>query len=151
MNSKILTLAVLIFCSINTYGQNEKEEFPTAEVNPSYPSGGMGGFYSFVQTTLKYPEEARVNRVQGKVFVQFVVNEKGELVEEKVYQGIDAELDAEALRIIKLSPDWNPARITKGGAACKARIVLPITFKLESEKELKKKAKMEAKKNKKKQ
>jgi TonB family protein len=70
---------------------------------PVYPNGGMPGFYQFINKNLEYPEEAKEQNIQGKVFVHFVVNDEGEIINEMAVKGINDQLDAEAVRIMKLS------------------------------------------------
>ncbi|MEQ9289339.1 MAG: energy transducer TonB [Cyclobacteriaceae bacterium] len=120
-----LLLSVMSFICL---GQNNDDKvYSMADEHPSFKYG-MAGFYYFVSDNLEYPEESFKNKIEGKVMVQFVVNKDGEVTDEKVVQGLNEELDAEALRIMKLSPNWIPDKLT-GGEACNVRMILPITFK----------------------
>lgn len=104
------------------------EEIVTiAEVMPS-PEGGMAAFYSFLSKKTKYPKQARRMQVQGKVYVQFVVNEEGDMTDLKVIKGIGAGCNEEALRVMKLAPNWSPGR--QRGRPVKVRMVVPIFFQL---------------------
>jgi protein TonB len=103
------------------------EVFTIVEQQPAYP-GGMGAFYQFVQKKLKYPSQARRMGIEGKVFVQFVVDKKGNITEVVAVKGIGAGCDAEAERVIKSSPKWKAGK--QRGKAVKVRMILPITFKL---------------------
>jgi hypothetical protein len=86
------------------FGQeNEDHEFIEVDIVPVYPNGGMPGFYQFINKNLEYPEEAKEQNIQGKVFVHFVVNDEGEIINEMAVKGINDQLDAEAVRIMKLS------------------------------------------------
>ena len=68
--------------------------------------------------------------IEGKVLVQFTIDEVGNIKDIKVLQGLLKELDNEAIRVIKLmSGKWNPGK--QGGKAVKTTMVLPITFKLQ--------------------
>jgi TonB family protein len=93
------------------------------------PAGGIKDFYSYIGQNLKYPQEARQAGVQGKVFIQFVVNEYGELTEFKSLKGIGHGCDEEAIRVLQGAEAWNPG--TTDGKPVKVRMVLPITFKLD--------------------
>ena len=100
----------------NTEGLEELMEEETAdeiftivETQPQ-PQGGMAAFMAFVAENIRYPEAALRARVQGKVFVQFVVNADGSLVDFKVVKGIGAGCDEEAVRVIKSSPNWSPGK-----------------------------------------
>jgi len=109
----------------------EEEEadqiFTIVEDQPA-PIGGMAAFYQFVQKKLKYPAQARRMGIEGKVFVQFVVDKDGNLTEVTAVKGIGAGCDLEAERVIKSAPKWKPGK--QRGRAVKVRMILPITFKL---------------------
>ena len=94
------------------------------------PVGGYQVFYKYVAENLKYPEQAQRLGVQGKVYVQFVVEKDGTLTEAKVVRGIGAGCDKAALDIITNSDKWT-SPINKDGEFVKQRIVLPINFKLD--------------------
>ena len=103
------------------------EVFTIVEQQPVYP-GGMRAFYQFVQKKLKYPSQARRMGIEGRVFVQFVVDKKGNITEVVAVKGIGAGCDVEAVRVIKSSPKWKAGK--QRGKAVKVRMILPITFKL---------------------
>ena len=103
------------------------EVFTIVEQQPVYP-GGMRAFYQFVQKKHKYPSQARRMGIEGRVFVQFVVDKKGNITEVVVVRGIGAGCDVEDVRVIKSSPKWKAGK--QRGKAVKVRMILPITFKL---------------------
>lgn len=92
------------------------------------PLNGMTEFYADIANQLQYPEQARKMGVEGKVFVEFIVNKNGALSDFKILKGIGAGCDAEALRVLKTMKDWNPG--SQDGTAVRQRMMLPITFKL---------------------
>ncbi|MFN7490966.1 MAG: TonB family protein, partial [Chryseotalea sp.] len=92
------------------------------------PTNGMDGFYTFIKTNLSYPQTARDKRTEGKVFVQFIINEDGRLSDVTVIKGLGDGCDEEAIRVVGLSPNWKPGK--QKGIPVKQRMVLPITFKL---------------------
>ncbi len=92
------------------------------------PIGGMIAFYQHVGRVMKYPSKARRQGVQGRVFVEFVVDRSGNLTEAKVVRGISTECDLEALKAVQSAPKWSPG--LQRGRPVKQRMVLPITFKL---------------------
>ena len=98
------------------------------------PTNGMEEFYRFVMNNMQYPKAAREANMEGRVFIQFVVDETGELTQAEVLKGIGRGCDEEALRIIKESPAWNPGLV--GGQAVKTRMVMPISFKMGDDKSL---------------
>lgn len=95
---------------------------------PATPPGGYAAFYKFVADKLKYPAQARRMGIEGKVYVQFVVDTDGSLTDVKAVKGIGAGCDEEAVRVIKSAPKWSPPK--QRGKPVKQRIILPITFKL---------------------
>lgn len=108
--------------------EEEVEEiFQVVEDQPE-PIGGMEAFYKYVQKNLDYPAQARRMGIEGRVFVQFVVDKDGSISDVVAIRGIGAGCDEEAVRVIKESPKWKPGK--QRGRAVKVRMVLPITFKL---------------------
>jgi protein TonB len=99
-----------------------------AETMPSF-IGGYEEFYRFVGKNLKYPAQARRIGVEGKVYVNFVVDRDGSLSDINIARGIGAGCDEEVLRIIKMSPKWNPG--LQRGNPVRVRMMMPITFRLE--------------------
>jgi len=97
-----------------------------AEVMPE-PINGYAGFYQLLRETVKYPRKAQQLDIQGKVFVEFVVDEEGNLGNLKVVKGIGSGCDEEAMRILKLTK-WKPGK--QRGVPVKVRMVQPIYFKL---------------------
>lgn len=83
----------------------------------------------WVYTYMKYPKEAVTNGIQGRVLVDFVIDEKGKVRDVKVLKGVDPLLDAEAVRIISASPDWKPGWLM--GKKVKSRMSLYVEFRLE--------------------
>jgi len=108
--------------------EEEVEEIFTIVEDQPTPDGGMAAFYQFVQKNLKYPAQARRMGIEGKVFVQFVVDKNGQLTEVTAVKGIGAGCDEEAVRVIEGAPKWKPGK--QRGRAVKVRMILPITFKL---------------------
>ena len=78
---------------------------------------------------LKYPQSALREGVQGTVMVQFIIEKDGRVSDVKVVKGVDAELDAEAVRVIEASPKWKPGRMS--GNKVRAALTLPVEFRLE--------------------
>ncbi len=83
----------------------------------------------WVYTYMKYPKEAVKDGIQGRVLVDFVIDEKGKVRDVKVLKGVDPLLDAEAVRIISASPDWKPGWLR--GKKVKSRMSLYVEFRLE--------------------
>jgi TonB family protein len=109
--------------------QNQKEEeiFTAVDQNAEFP-GGMGAFGKFLQTNLKYPINAQRANVQGKVYVQFVVNTDGSIQNVDVLKSVGFGCDEEAVRVIKSVPRWTPAKQSE--RAVRSRFTIPINFQL---------------------
>jgi len=112
---------------ISENSRQDGDVFTIVEESAS-PVGGIDQLSLFIAQNLKYPETARTKGLEGKVFIQFVVNQDGTLTDFKILKGVDPAMDEEALRVAKLSPNWNPGK--QGGKAVRQRFVLPIRFNL---------------------
>ena len=84
----------------------------------------------YLQENIKYPPEAAKNDIEGRVIVQFIIDETGQVGEIKVVRPISEELDAEAVRVVKNLPKFEPGR--QDGEAVAVWYTLPISFKLQS-------------------
>lgn len=92
------------------------------------PKGGMAAFYKYVSDNIRYPAQARRMDIQGRVFVEFVVDKDGQLNQFQIVKGIGAGCDEEAIRIMQNAPRWEPGK--QRGKPVRQRMVLPIYFKL---------------------
>lgn len=90
--------------------------------------GGLEAFYKYLSKEIKYPTQARKMGVEGKVFVEFVINTDGELTDIKIIKGIGAGCDQEALRVIQSCPAWVPGK--QRGVPVNVKKVIPINFQL---------------------
>jgi periplasmic protein TonB len=108
----------------------EKEEpvFLVVEEPATFQGGDLGNFNAWVGQNIKYPQLAVENGISGKVFVQFAVNAKGQVVDAKVLRGVDPSLDQEAIRVVMSSPKWTPPK--QGGRPVKQQFTLPVVFRL---------------------
>jgi TonB family protein len=103
--------------------------YPVVEKMPSYP-GGDDARIAFLVKNIKYPEQAKKNGIQGKVFVSFIVEADGSITDVKVLRGIGGGCDEEATRVIKMMPKWNPG--TDKGKPVRVQFNLPIKFALDA-------------------
>jgi len=97
------------------------------DVAPVFP-GGNTALQQFLMQKLKYPEEARKQKLQGKVILGFMVDPKGNVGNIVVLQHVHAILDSEAVRVARAMPRWTPAK--KGTKNVQAPVSLPIIFTL---------------------
>ena len=91
--------------------------------------GGQDAMVDYVAKSIVYPEKAKADGVQGKVYVQFVVETDGSIADATLMRGIGGECDEEALRVVKAMPKWKPA--TFKGKPVRSKYVMPINFKLQ--------------------
>ncbi len=97
------------------------------EQQPEFP-GGMEAYLDFMAKNIKYPAECEKNGVEGRVLVDVVIDEEGNVTEPKVKKSVDPLLDAEALRVVKMMPKWTPGM--NEGKAVKVLYTVPFTFRL---------------------
>ena len=90
-----------------------KEEAPIAKYDliPAFPKGGAEAFYKYLDKNISYPQHLVNRNVSGKIYVQFVVNEKGKIVEVKILKGFDKALEKEIIRVLENAPAWEPAQL----------------------------------------
>jgi protein TonB len=107
----------------------EEEVFFIVEDMPKFQGGGKEKFREYIAQNLQYPAIAAENGISGRVFVQFAVNAKGEVVDVVVVRGVDPALDKEAVRVVKSSPKWTPGK--QRGRPVKVQFTFPIVFVLQ--------------------
>jgi TonB family protein len=95
----------------------------------NYP-GGMPAYLRFLNKTFRYPDTAVNYEIQGTVLVGFNISREGNISDIKIVRSVEASLDAEALRVVRLMPAWEYLII--GGIACDSYHTQPIIFKLEN-------------------
>ncbi len=103
------------------------EIFIIVEESP-HPVGGMASFYEYINNNIKYPRQAQLMNIEGRVFVQFVVNKDGGITDIEVIRGIGGGCDEEAVRVLQNAPRWHPGK--QRGRPVRVKMVLPITFKI---------------------
>jgi periplasmic protein TonB len=96
----------------------------------SFKDGDLNTFREWVQVNIVYPQIDIENGIEGRLFVEFCINKKGEIVEIKVLNNIDPSLEKETLRVLKSAPRWRPAK--QGGYEVKQQFHMPVIFKLNS-------------------
>jgi protein TonB len=107
---------------------SETEVFTIVEEMPAYP-GGDAKLYEYLGKNIKYPQIARESGIQGRVFVNFVVEPDGSVSNVKVMRGIGGGCDEEAVRVIKTMPKWKPGK--QRGKAVRVTYTIPVVFKLQ--------------------
>jgi TonB family protein len=115
-----------------SYTHSRKDEiFVSVEEMPKFSpflnnQESLDAFRLYVQKNLVYPKSAVENKIQGRVFVQFVIDTYGYVTDVKIVRGVDPSLDAEALRVVKSSPRWIPGK--QRGKKVKVQYTFPIVF-----------------------
>ena len=98
------------------------------EIKPSFNGGDANEFSKWVNQRLVYPEEAKEKGIQGRVTLQITIDTKGRLSDVKVLDGVCAELDREAVRVVSMSPKWKPG--IQRGRPVKVTYTFPVVFQL---------------------
>ena len=106
-----------------------KKVYESVEQMPEFP-GGVEGLMRYLQQNVQYPPTAVQNDVQGRVIVQFIIDETGQVGDVKVVRSVSEEVDAEAVRVVKSLPKFEPGR--QGGEPVSVWYTLPIAFKMQS-------------------
>ncbi|WP_343705307.1 M56 family metallopeptidase [Flavobacterium sp.] len=126
----VFNTEVIAQSSINARNQNDyKISYDTTSVKePQFP-GGIEKFYMFVGQNFKMPTEFAKQKMEGKIFMEFMVEKDGSLSEFKIVKDLGYGVGDEAVRVLKLSPKWIPA--TENGQAVRVMYSLPITLQSE--------------------
>ena len=106
----------------------EQEIFQIVEEMPEYP-GGLTKLTEYLASNIKYPQMARESGIQGRVFVNFVVEPDGSVSNVKVLRSLGGGCDEEAMRVVKKMPKWKPGK--QRGKAVRVSYILPVNFKLQ--------------------
>ena len=106
----------------------EDKIFSYVEEMPAFP-GGEKKMIEFILSNINYPPVARENNITGKVYVKFTVDKNGKIINPELLRGIGGGCDEEAVRILRIMPDWIPGR-QNGNKVKVGGIVLHIDFTL---------------------
>ena len=104
----------------------EADIFQVVEDMPQFPGGSV---QKWISKNVKYPMIALENNIQGKVFVQFVIEKDGSVSDVKVARSVDPSLDKEAIRVVKAMPKWKPGK--QRGKPVRVSYTVPINFQLQ--------------------
>lgn len=116
---------------IPMYEEKEKEEVAPFVGVPEKAAefiGGLEALYEFIYKNIDYPKVALRNGISGKVYLQFKIGPNGEISDILELRSPDPSLTEEAIRVIRLMPNWVPAE--QGGRKVYTNIQIPIAFKL---------------------
>jgi TonB family protein len=114
-----------IFLNGINYRKGEPIHYTEIEKRAEF-IGGMSEMVKYLSKNIIYPKEAKKLGISGKVFVEFVVDKDGSILDPKIIKGINEEVDLEALRVISQMPKWMPGY--QKGIPVKSKFVLPLKF-----------------------
>ncbi len=106
------------------------EVFSIVDVMPRYQHGERE-LAGFIAHNIRYPKEARQQGIEGRVLCSFIVASDGSIYNIEIVQGIHAELDKEAVRVLSLMSKWKPGE--KNGKAVNVKCLLPIDFTIQED------------------
>lgn len=116
-------------------GTQEEEEiveeeipFAVVEKKPTFQKKDANHFTKWVYGKIQYPEIAKENGVSGRVTLQFTIDVDGSVKNVKVLRGVDSSLDKEAVRVVSMSPKWEPGM--QRNKPVKVKYTFPIVFQL---------------------
>lgn len=107
--------------------QKNQKVFDIVEQMPEYP-GGQAALFEYLSKNIKYPADAEKKKVEGKVFVTFVVDTDGKITDVSLMRKVFPSLDAEAIRVISAMPNWIPGK--QKGRVVRVKYTVPIMFRL---------------------
>jgi len=97
-----------------------------SEVSATFMGGDINVFRDWVQKNLIYPPSAVKQKIFGRIYVKFSIDENGKVYQAEIHQGVHPLLDNEALRVILSSPIWEPAKLN--GKNVKQTFIMPVIF-----------------------
>ena len=133
---RLIMMSLMAICCLTTVlaqktvvSQKDQKEDPfnVVEDMPAFP-GGMEAMIQFISSNIKYPADAKKQKVDGRVLVNFVIEKDGSITEVKVVKPTFPSLDAEAIRVVKAMPKWKPGY--QRGQAVRVQFTMPINFSL---------------------
>ncbi len=107
--------------------EDDDEYFMVVENMPEFPGGDLG-LMKYIQKNVRYPAIAKEYNITGKVYVSFIVDKQGTVTNVKIVRGVDKNLDAEAVRVVKSLPKYKPGK--QRGKPVRVMFTIPINFTL---------------------
>jgi protein TonB len=108
-------------------GVKEGAAYQAVDEMPVFP-GGEEALMKYIADSIRYPGEAKVKSIQGKVIARFMVKADGSVSDVSILKGVDPSLDMEALRVVKSLPKFTPGKLN--GKAVAVWYLIPIEYKL---------------------
>lgn len=118
-----------IWSEPNDEKPDPNEIFLKVEDPPKFNgSEDLTEFWKYVQQHVNYPEKAREFGLEGKIIVNFVVDEKGDIINIELLKKIDPLLDNEVIKVLEEAPLWTPGK--QRHRPVKVRFTIPVIFKI---------------------
>jgi len=114
-----------------TQVQPQDSTYTMVEQMPEFP-GGEAALFEFLSKNVRYPESAKKEKIEGRVYVTFVISDEGIVKDVSVIRGVRADIDNEAIRVVRAMPNWKPG--THNGKNVNVLYNLPMSFKLNPKK-----------------
>ncbi len=131
---KLLLMSLMAMLGLTTVNaqktvvaQKNQQVFDVVEQMPEYP-GGMQALFEYLGQNVKYPEDAKKQKVEGRVIAIFVVETDGSISNVEVVRPVFPSLDAEAVRVLSGMPKWKPGM--QSGKVVRVKYTVPINFSL---------------------
>jgi protein TonB len=131
---KLLFMSLMAMLGLTTVNaqktvvaQKNQQVFDVVEQMPEYP-GGMQALFEYLGQNLKYPEDAKEQKIEGRVIAIFVVETDGSISNVEVVRPVFPSLDAEAVRVLSGMPKWKPGM--QSGKVVRVKYTVPINFSL---------------------
>ena len=116
-----------LFWEVDPEEETPDDVFMVVEDGPEFPGGTMA-LLEYLAKTLKYPQNCRDEKIQGRVLVSFIVEKDGSMTGFEVVKSVHPDLDAEALKVLKGMPAWKPG--TQHGEKVRVKFTVPVNFRL---------------------
>ena len=104
---------------------NEEEPYSMVEQMPQFPDGTKA-LMEYISKNLRYPEDAKRDKIEGRVIARFTVKKDGSIADVEILRGVSPSLDAEAIRVLSGMPKWQPGM--QNGKAVDVKYTIPIAF-----------------------
>ena len=130
MKKLIVLVALSVLCSTSAMAQTVVEDdaiFLVVENEPEFP-GGKDSLYAYIARNIVYPEAAKKEKIEGRVFVTFVIEKDGQVSSAKILRDIGGGCGEEAIRVVKNMPKWKPG--TQRGKPVRVQFNLPVSCML---------------------
>ena len=123
-----ILLTNMAFCQEEKKVSVDDEVFVVVEEQAEFP-GGLDSMYAYIHKNLKYPELAKEKGIEGRVFVNFIIEKDGSISNVKILRGIGGFCEEAAVEMVKNMPKWKPGK--QRGKAVRVKYTLPVMFRLQ--------------------